>query len=250
MASVLHTRAGKDGFRLRGIEMSRVDGFSDVVFGFALTLLVVSLEVPKTYAELHELLRGFLPFAVSFLLLMTIWWEHYLCFRRYGLDDALTVVLNAALLFVVLFYVYPLKFLFGMVVGEIMGTQATSPFANQHQVVELMVVYGLGFMAIYLLLAALYWNGWRHRDELELTPLERILARGYILDSLGSATVGLISCVLAVSLPERVVGLAGYSYLLMGASKTFFGFYERRQIQAEKARIAPASIPQSVEPQL
>ncbi len=44
----------KDGFRLRGTAMSRVDGFSDVVFGFAITLLVVSLEVPKTYAELHE----------------------------------------------------------------------------------------------------------------------------------------------------------------------------------------------------
>jgi hypothetical protein len=49
----------REGFRLRGIEMSRVDGFSDVVFGFALTLLVVSLEVPKTFAELHQSLRGF-----------------------------------------------------------------------------------------------------------------------------------------------------------------------------------------------
>ena len=101
--------------------MSRVDGFSDVVFGFALTLLVVSLEVPKSYGELHELIRGFIPFAVSFLLLMTIWYAHFQFFRRFGLHDMGTIVLNAALLFVVLFYVYPLKFLFSLTLNQMMA---------------------------------------------------------------------------------------------------------------------------------
>jgi hypothetical protein len=31
----LNEHIAKDGFRLRGTAMSRVDGFSDVVFGFA-----------------------------------------------------------------------------------------------------------------------------------------------------------------------------------------------------------------------
>ena len=38
--------------RLRGREVSRIEGLSDAVFGFEITFLVVSLEVPNTFDEL------------------------------------------------------------------------------------------------------------------------------------------------------------------------------------------------------
>src|ERR1700741_577959 len=99
-----------EGFRLRGAEVTRLEGFSDAVFGFALTLLVVSLDVPKNFNDLLNTMRGFPAFAVCFGLLVLIWNDPYKFCRRYGLDDGFTRFLTCVLLFLVLFYVYPLKF--------------------------------------------------------------------------------------------------------------------------------------------
>src|SRR5580704_3959826 len=108
-------------FRWRGGEITRLEAFCDVVFGFALTLLVVSLEVPRNYSELITVLRGFVPFAVCFAQLALIWRGHYIFSRRFGLEDSLTVFLNVVLLFVVLFFVYPLKFVFTFLFLQIIG---------------------------------------------------------------------------------------------------------------------------------
>src|SRR5262245_6566390 len=93
-------------------EVLRLEGFSDAVFAFALTLLVVSLETPKSFDDLVAMLRGAPAFAVCFALFWLIWKEHHRFFQRYGLEDGTVVVLNALLLFVVLLFVAPLKFSF------------------------------------------------------------------------------------------------------------------------------------------
>src|SRR3954466_4133497 len=78
-----------DGFRLRGQEITRLESFSDAVFGFALTLLVVSLDVPKTFSDLVTTMRGFPAFALCFLFLALIWNGHYKYCRRTGWTTAL-----------------------------------------------------------------------------------------------------------------------------------------------------------------
>src|SRR5215475_2949873 len=81
------------GFRWRSREITRVEGFSDAVFAFAVTLLVVSLEVPQTFHELRASMDGFVAFAIGFALLFWIWFQQYLFFRRYGLSDGWTITL-------------------------------------------------------------------------------------------------------------------------------------------------------------
>jgi uncharacterized membrane protein len=212
-----HEQYAKDGFRLRGTQMSRVDGFSDVVFGFALTLLVVSLEVPKTFAELHNLLYEFLPFAVSFLLLMLVWHTHYKFFRRFGLHDTWTIWLNGMLLFFVLFYVYPLKFMFAAAFGHGAVIEHTSDLRT------MTLLYAGGFIAVYAIITTMYINAWRQRVELQLTPQELRLARLYIWDEGGNVIVGLISCLLAVMLPPGKATLATMAYMLIGVFKSIVG---------------------------
>src|ERR1700704_2342561 len=129
---------GRSGhFRWRSHEISRIEGLSDAVFAFAVTLLVVSLEVPKTFTELALTMRGFGAFAISFALLLFVWFNQYKYFRRYGLQDNMTVLLNAVLLFVILFYVYPLKFLFSYLVSAFTGGHGEVRLPNGN--VEAMV---------------------------------------------------------------------------------------------------------------
>ncbi|HEY4590997.1 MAG TPA: TMEM175 family protein, partial [Thermoanaerobaculia bacterium] len=84
-------------FRWRSREISRLEGLSDAVFGFAITLLIVALEVPKTSGELFETMRGFAGFAFTFFILYTLWYRQFVFFRRYGLEDPPTVALTGAL---------------------------------------------------------------------------------------------------------------------------------------------------------
>ena len=215
---------GETGFHWRGGEISRLEGFSDTVFAFAVTLLVVSLEVPRTFHELTEAMRGFPAFAVCFALLILIWREHYIFFRRYALQDAGTLWLNAALLFVLLFYVYPLKFLFTLVLSPLTGTPTevrragggTESAIETAQVPSLFLIYGAGLIALYVLLAMMYAHAYRRRGALELTPLEVFDTRASIRAHLLAAGIGAASVLLAMSLPLHLVGLAGYVYFLFG----------------------------------
>jgi hypothetical protein len=138
--------AQPSAFRWRGGEITRIEGFSDAVFAFAVTLLVVSLEVPKTFDELIGAMRGFVTFAICFALLTQVWYDQNRFFRRYGLQDVYTIFLNLLLMFTVLFYVYPLKFMFTLLVAQTVGLGAqknTEAMIDPSQSALLMIICSL-----------------------------------------------------------------------------------------------------------
>ena len=214
---------GEEGFSWRGEEVSRIEGFSDAVFAFAVTLLVVSLEVPNTFDELISTMRGFFAFAICFWLLLAVWFEHYKFFRRYGISDYYTMRLSVVLLFIVLFYVYPLKFLFVLVVDQLLGYDTTVGSSTSAVVEEiepgqwplLMVIFGAGFVAVQLVFALLYLRAYVLRDALGLDAYERSKTREEIQGFLLTMGVGLISIAIAVLGGEAAVSWAGYAYLLL-----------------------------------
>ena len=220
--------AGPGGFRNRGQEIQRIETFSDAVFAFAITLLIVSLEVPKNFDELLTSIRGFGAFAICFVFLFLIWHEQHMFFRRYGLEDRTTLALNAVLLFIVLFYVYPLKFLFSLIFGAAIYGVGKSPFSisRLEQIPQLMIVYGVGYVIIYGVFLMLYLHALRCRLRLELTAVEVFDTRSKMWSHVIMITFGIVSMLMALVLPARLGGASGWIYPFIGPA--IWIFYVRR----------------------
>ena len=198
-----------------GREVSRIEGFSDAVFGFALTLLVVSLEVPDNFAGLKQILRGFIPFAATFALVCWIWFEHYAFFRKFEAEDPVTILLNCVLLFLVLFFVYPLKFVFSRVIPALMG-QAPEFEMTESDGRMMMWIYSAGFVAMMFVFVLLYWNQYRGRKALGLSDEQAFIARAGARTHVLSVMVGLLSVLLALTVPIQWIWTAGVIYSLQG----------------------------------
>ena len=221
----------------------RIEGFADAVFGFAVTLLVVSLEVPDTFDELLASMRGFFAFAISFLLLYQVWYDHYKFFRRYGLNDNLTMHLSTLLLFVVLFYIYPLKFLFTALMDLLLGfsTQVGSSTGDVIEAIEpgqwpqLLLIFGAGFVVVQLVFALLYWRAYALRSMLNLNEYEASITRQEIQGYLILAGVGLASIAIALLGGEEATSWAGLVYFLSWPLMTIHGYImtQRRRKSAE-----------------
>jgi uncharacterized membrane protein len=217
---------------VRHRDVSRLEGFSDAVFGFALTLLVVSLETPRDLRELRILIGSFLPFGLTFAMVSWIWYQHNIFFRRYDMQDAWTAFLNCVLLFVVLFYVFPLKFLTLTLVGWwTMGRDQVPSFDNLEGPV-VMTVYSTGVLVLFGIFVLLHRHAWRRRHELDLTPVEEVVLHFSKRSHMLSAGLAVVSLLLIWLLP-RHTAFAGMIYALMGPLHGWNGY----QSGAAQARI-------------
>jgi len=220
-------------FRWRGGEVSRIEALSDGVFALTITLIVVSASVPTTALELWGLVRDLPVFLVSFVMLLMAWHYHHMFFRRYGLEDFGTMVLNGAFLFLVLFFAYPLKFLasflWSLVLGdrvaltEMFAVPAGSSWTEPELHTMMMVFYGVAVLGVFGVLGLLVLRAWTKRKALELDRLERFLT----LQSLGHHLI--MVGVAALSLLILAVGgqpvWAGIVYFLLGPLHAVLGIW-------------------------
>jgi uncharacterized membrane protein len=225
--------------------VTRLEGFSDAVFGFALTLLVVSLQTPGTTAELRDLLAGVVPFAVTFAMVVWIWYEHNVFFRRYGMQDPWTVFLNSVLLFVVLFYVYPLKFLSAALLGRLFIESDTLPRLAGNDGWLVMFMYSTGVLLIFGTFVLLHRHAWRRRASLDLDEGELLTLRFSTRAHVLSMSVAVASLAMLFILPNQSMW-AGIIYSVMGPIHAWNGYRNAAAHEAlAKRESAPAEEPQS-----
>src|SRR5690606_21142306 len=202
-------------FRFRGEEPTRIETLSDAVFALAITLLLISSSPPITFYQLQAFTKDLIPFAICIALISLIWYEHFIFFLRYGFRNKYIVFLNILLLFIVLFYVYPLKFLARLLVilftNFIHILQRGSPHATWQEfsfmmeggtVTQLMVIYGLGAASIFIVLALMYRYALKKADELDLNEIERFDTRTSIRTNLLMASVPILSAIFALIFGE------------------------------------------------
>lgn len=235
-------------FTWRGTGVSRLEGFCDAVFAIVLALLFLRSAPPETYGDLRAAMKSLVPFALCFAIIAYVWAEHWLFSRRYDLQDGRTTFLNLLLLFLLLFYAYPLKFLFTLVsitfFGPI-GTQTTAKMIEGMQgagdAANLFVFYGVGYGAIFFTLAAMYGRARTLAPSLHLDAKELLLTRSGQQQALVHVAVALASVCLALLHVGLNVGAPGWIYGSIGPLMWWHGRWEARSLQ--KLARAPNTAP-------
>lgn len=223
MIRQLFSNKDQEHFHLRGKEPGRLENFSDAVFALAITLLLISTSPPTNFEQIKRFTLELIPFIMCIALIILIWYEHYQFFSRYGLRNGRVVLLNTLFLVIVLFYVYPLKFLtklslFGVAILFDLDWLAESlrGMIRGEDVSDLMIIYGIGAASIFLVLTLMYRYAYKSADALQLSSFERFETRMSIRTNLLMAGVPLISVLVAFILKPHWSGgmISGFCYFL------------------------------------
>ncbi|MGD9891559.1 MAG: TMEM175 family protein [Dehalococcoidia bacterium] len=145
------------------ISDGRLISLSDGVFAFAMTLMVITLDVPKpdsvTTAELPRAVQRqwpeFLGYGLTFWIIATFWFVHRRFFRQIVAEDVAVGWLNIAFLFCIVFLPYP---------TDMMGDFEQSRFA--------LIFYATTMIVTSAILSVL-WEYSRRRGLMAKSVVER-----------------------------------------------------------------------------
>jgi uncharacterized membrane protein len=196
-----------------GMNKARVESFSDGVFAFAITLLVLSIPIPDINpaddrlltAALLRAIPQLIPYVTSFATIGIIWLNHHSMFHEVEKVEHTTLTLNLVLLLVVAFIPYPTG-----VIGRYGALRSA------------VVLYGATFTAAGLAFSALWFEIRRNRLSREQEDEARI--RSMTARNLIGPVVYPLATALAFVAPKTSLGiffgLAAF-YFLPGLPRGF-----------------------------
>lgn len=228
-------------FRYRGKNQTRVEAFTDAAFALGITLIVLSSSVPDTFKDLWLSVREIIPFGICVILVMVIWYQHYLYFLKYGLQDRMIITLNTILIFLILVYVYPLKFLARFLFELVLALSSRNfdilsemfgPEGGINDMKYLMILYGLGAALIFFTLALMHLYAGKKKEELKLNEYELFVTQTGSRQNLLMALVPALSVILAlVDFQSTTLNqsVAGFTYFLYPPIMIINGFRREKK---------------------
>jgi len=236
MAEDGYLRDSDPNFRWRSPEVSRTENLSDIIFAMSLTLIATS-SAPDNYAQLLGLWREAISTAFCLALLLMIWFQHYVFFRRYALEDARTVWLNSFLLFLILKFaattaVEVLVVFMGYVLGMQPDSSRLMNMIAYEDVGRLLALYSVGYLCLFILFAGMYRHALGQADRMDLNAVERVLTRSSIYQSLVHCCVAVIVIAAGVLLPYQIGAFAGWGYFLIWPGMLVVSRWETRALKA------------------
>lgn len=226
----------KDGaWIVRGTEIYRIEALSDAVFAFSVSLLIMSLEVPKTFEELQRIKVQFLPFLATVSLLFFFWHLQNNYFRAYGLNTQRVIILNLALFILILFYVFPLKFLFSVLLGWLTGinyfeetTALGKTILSQQDFPFLILFFSIGYAVIWLVFYCLYAVANANRRMIDLSVYEHQFLFSQKRDAFVQMFIGILSALFAVTGNPQ---WSGFCFLLIPFWLLLNGYLLKKKVK-------------------
>lgn len=192
----------------RGLEASRIDNLTDAVFGIAITLLIFNLENPNSFDTLLGFTKTLPAFLISIAFIVLIWKEHLNFSRIYAFGDSWLLILNTIFIGLIIFYVYPLRFLTLFLTGLFFGSDLSLELSAE-DIPDLMLYYGLIVSALYSLLFLLHLWAWFIRDRLDLNDYEIWFTKKQLVRLAIMLAVPLVSVIVVSIIRPHSIGWAG-----------------------------------------
>ena len=237
MPTELDALPGRRGFRLRGLQMTRLETFTDAAFAFAITMLVIAAgqQIPDNIASLLAAFRNVPTFVFSIAVLGIFWWGHWLWSRRYGLEDGVSIIISWAMIVTILVYIYPLKAIFGAMwylLSDGRLGQGLTVRPTESQARNVFTAYALAFIAVSIEILLLNFRAWQLHESLRLNAREKLMTRAELTGWGIPVSVGIVSLVLSRSLAIEEIAWCGWVYFSMLFLVPLHDLYYKRKLKA------------------
>ena len=162
-------------------DTGRIEAFSDAVFAIAITLLIIEIGVPHAegaeslYDKLLHLWPSYFGYAISFLVIGTVWANHHNRFRLIARSDHVMLFLNIVFLMCVAFIPFPTALLAEYIRDEAYRTTAVAVYTGT------LAVTAVFFTVLWLYAAVDYRLIDRTVDPLLLRAMTRRYVFGMVL---------------------------------------------------------------------